>query len=141
MLALFQGYTVMDLSLLKAIFDAMEQGIVFIDDQNRIAYCNFAAERIRNIRLDDVQDRSILEFHPEKSHSKVLNMIEELRSRKAEGHHRMNVQMVEGKFYDNTYSAIWGSENEYLGTIMVTQEVTERKRAEEDCQEALRELQ
>jgi PAS domain S-box-containing protein len=141
MLALFQGLAVMDLSLLKAIFDAMEQGIVFIDDQNRIAYCNPAAERIRNIRLEDVQDQPILKFHPEKSHSKVLNIIQDLRSRKAEGHHRMNVQMVDGKFYDNTYSAIWGPKNEYLGTIVVTQEVTERRRAEEGCQEALRELQ
>ena len=131
----------MHLSLLKAIFDAMEQGIVFIDDQNRIAYCNPAAERIRNIRLEDVQDRPILEFHPEKSHSKVLNIIEDLRSRKTEGHHRMNVQMVDGKFYDNTYSAIRGSKNEYLGTIVVTQEVTERKKTEETCKEALSELQ
>jgi PAS domain S-box-containing protein len=131
----------MDGSLLKAIFDAMEQGIVFIDDQNRIAYCNPAAERIRNIRLEDVQDRPILEFHPEKSHSRVLNIIEDLRSRKAEGHHRMNVQMVDGKFYDNTYSAIWGPKSEYRGTIVVTQEVTERKKAEEGCQEALKELQ
>jgi len=131
----------MDLSLLKAIFNAMEQGIVFIDDQNRIAYCNPAAERIRNILLEEVQDRPILEFHPEKSHSRVLNIIEDLRSRQAEGHHRMNVQMVDGKFYDNTYSAVLGLGNEYLGTIVVTQEVTERKRAEEGCQEALRELQ
>jgi two-component system phosphate regulon sensor histidine kinase PhoR len=131
----------MDLFLLKAIFDAMEQGIVFVDDQNRIAYCNPAAERIRNIRLEDVQDQPILKFHPEKSHSKVLNIIEDLRSRKAEGHHRMNVQMVDGKFYDNTYSAIWGPKSEYMGTIVVTQEVTERKRAEEGCQEALEELQ
>ena len=131
----------MDLSLLKAIFDAMEQGIVFIDDRNRIAYCNPAAERIRNMRLEDVQDRPILEFHPETSHSKVLTIIEDLRSRKAEGHHRMNVQMVDGKFHDNTYSPIWGPKNEYLGTIVVTQEVTERRRAEEGCQEALNELQ
>jgi len=131
----------MDLSLLKAIFDAMGQGIVFIDDQNRIAYCNPAAERIRNIRLEDVQDRPILEFHPEKSHSKVLNIIEDLRSGRAEGHHRMNIQMVDGNFYDNTYSPVWGPRNQYLGTIVVTQEVTERRKAEEGCQEALSELQ
>jgi len=131
----------MDFSLLKAIFDAVEQGIVFIDDQNRIAYCNAAAEKIRNIRLQDVEGRSILEFHPETSHCKVLNIIEDLRSGKVEGHHRMNAQMVDEKSYDNTYSPIWGPKNEYLGTIVVTQEVTERKRAEEGCQEALRELQ
>ena len=42
----------------------MEQGVVFIDDQNRIAYCNPAAEKIRNIKLDEVMGQSILEYHP-----------------------------------------------------------------------------
>jgi nitrogen-specific signal transduction histidine kinase len=38
----------MKLSVLKAIFSSMEQGVVFIDDQNRIYYCNPAAEKIRH---------------------------------------------------------------------------------------------
>jgi signal transduction histidine kinase len=84
---------------------------------------------------------SILRFHPSKSHSKVLNIIEELRSGKVRGHHRMNIQMVEGKFYDNTYSAVWGPKNEYLGVIVVTHEVTERKKADDELKEALVKLQ
>jgi len=131
----------MKLPVLKAIFGAMEQGVVFIDDQNRIAYCNPAAEKIRNIQLDKVLNETILEFHPPKSHPKVLSIIEDLRSGKVKGHHRMNIQMVEGKFYDNTYSAVWGPRNQYLGVIVVTQEVTNRKKAEEELKEALRKLQ
>jgi two-component system phosphate regulon sensor histidine kinase PhoR len=129
------------LSLLKAIFGAMEQGVVFIDDKDRIVYCNPAAERIRDIRLQNVLGHPILEFHPEKSHSKVLEIIEELRSGKVKGHHRMNIQMVDGKYYDNTYSAVSGPRKKYLGVIVVTQEVTEQKRAEEQCQVALRRLE
>jgi two-component system phosphate regulon sensor histidine kinase PhoR len=131
----------MKLSVLKAIFTAMEQGVVFIDDQNRIAYCNAAAEKIRNIQLNKVLNDSILEYHPSKSHPKVLSIIDDLRSGKVKGHHRMNIQMVEGKFYDNTYSAVWGPRNEYLGVIVVTQEVTKRKKTEEELKEALRKLQ
>jgi len=82
-----------------------------------------------------------LRFHPSKSHSKVLNIIEELRSGKVRGHHRMNIQMVEGKFYDNTYSAVWGPKNEYLGVIVVTHEVTERKKVEDELKETLKKLQ
>ena len=119
----------------------MEQGVVFIDDQNRIAYCNPAAEKIRNIQLDKVLNETILEYHPRKSHPKVLGIIEDLRSGKVKGHHRMNIQMVEGKFYDNTYSAVWGPRNKYLGVIVVTQEVTNRKKAEEELKETLRKLQ
>jgi PAS domain S-box-containing protein len=130
----------MKLSVLKAIFASMKQGVVFIDDQNRIAYCNPAAEKIRNIQLDKVLDQSILECHPSKSHPKVLKIIKDLRSGKVKGHHRMNIQMVEGKFYDNTYSAAWGSRNRYLGVIVVSQEVTERKKAEDELKEALEKL-
>jgi len=84
----------MNLSVLKAIFASMEQGVVFIDDRNRVAYCNPAAEKIRKIKMGRVLDRSILDFHPRKVHSKVLQVIQDLKSGKAEGHHRMNVQMV-----------------------------------------------
>jgi PAS domain S-box-containing protein len=128
-------------SVLKAIFSAMEQGVVFIDDQNRITYCNPAAEKIRNIQLDQVFGQSILTFHPPQSHPKVLKIVEDLRSGKVKGHNRMNIQTVEGKFYDNTYSAVWGRAHEYLGVIVVSQEVTERKRADDELKEALNKLQ
>ena len=52
----------MNLSILKAIFTSMEQGVVFIDDRNRIAYCNPAAEKIRKIKMDQVLGRSIFGF-------------------------------------------------------------------------------
>lgn len=131
----------MDASILKEIFSAMEQGVVFIDDQNRIAYYNPAAERIRNTSLKERLGQSILQCHPKKSHPKVLKIIEDLRSGKIKGHHRMNLQLVKGKFYDNTYSAVWGPGNEYLGVIVVTQDVTERKKAEDELKETLTKLQ
>ncbi|MEW6374898.1 MAG: PAS domain-containing protein [Thermodesulfobacteriota bacterium] len=122
------------------MFIAMKQGVVFIDDQNRVAYCNPAAEKIRNIRLDQILGQSILNCHPDKVHPKVLKIIEELRSGKVKGHHRMNIQKVKGKFYDNTYSAVWGPRNKYLGVIVVSQEVTERKKAEDELKEAMEKL-
>ncbi len=131
----------MNLSALKPIFASMKQGVVFIDEQNRIAYCNPAAEEIRNIQQEKILGHSILEFHPVESHPKVLKIIEELRSGKVTGHHRMNIQMVKGKFYDNTYSAVCGPRKKYLGVIVVSQEVTERKNAEDGLKEALEKLQ
>ena len=131
----------MNLTVLKAIFSSMEQGVVFIDDQNRIAYYNPAAEKIRDIKIDQVLGQSILDCHPQKAHSKVLQIIEDLKSGKMKGHQRMNIQMVEKKFFDNIYSAVWDPDNKYLGIIVVTQEVTQRKQAEEDLKEALKKLE
>ena len=119
----------------------MEQGVVFIDDQDRIAYCNPAAEEIRNIKLHEVMGRSILEFHPFTARERVIQIVNDLKCGHVRGHHRMNLQMVEGKVYDNTYSAVWGPDNKYLGVIVVTQDVTQRKHAEENLKEALRKLE
>jgi PAS domain S-box-containing protein len=136
-----KGPVKMKLSVLKAIFASMEQGVVFIDDKDRIAYCNPAAERIRNIVARKIVGQSVLQSHPPEIHPKVLQIIEDLRSGKIRGHHRMNVQMVEGKFYDNTYSAVWGARNEFLGVVVVSQEVTKRKKTEDELKEALNRLQ
>ena len=133
--------TTLNASVLKAIFASMQHGVVFIDDQDRITYCNPAAEKIRDIRLQDVYGQSILECHPARSHSKVLQIIDDLRSGRVKGHHRMNIQMVKDRFYDNIYCGVWGPKDEYLGVIVVTQEVTERKKVEDDLKEALRQLQ
>ena len=119
----------------------MEQGVVFIDDRNRIAYCNPAAEKIRNIKLDQVLGRSILDYHPKKAHPKVVHMIEDLKSGHVKGHHRMNLQMVEGKFYDNTYTAVWGPRRKYWGTIVVSKEITQRKKTEDQLKETLKKLE
>ena len=131
----------MHLLVLKAIFDSMEQGVLFIDDQNLIVYSNPASEKIRNVSLDKIFGLSILECHPPKSRSKVLKIINDLRSEKVKGHHRMNIQTVEGRIYDNIYSAVWGPKNEYLGVVVVSQEVTGRKRAEDELKEAMKKLQ
>jgi PAS domain S-box-containing protein len=131
----------MELSMLKEILASMEQGVVFIDDQNRVAFLNPAAEKLRNIPHHEMVGRPVFDFHPKKAHPKVLKIIEDLKTGKIKGHHRMNLQLVKGKYYDNTYSAIWGPGNQYLGVIVVTQEVTERKKAEDELKEALMKLQ
>jgi two-component system phosphate regulon sensor histidine kinase PhoR len=131
----------MNFSVLKSVFVSMEQGVLFIDDQNRIIYCNPAAEKIRNIKLDLIFGQSILECHPQKSHPKVLKIIKELKSGQVQERHLMNIEMVGKKFYDNTYSAVWGPENKYLGVVVVSQEVTKRKKAEDELKEALRKLE
>jgi hypothetical protein len=131
----------MKLSALKAIFASMEQGVVFIDNQNRIAYCNPAAERIRGIKLEEAMGESILNYHPFSAREKVIQIIERLKSGQIKGHQRMNVQMLEGKFYDNSYSAVWGPHNEYLGVIVVSQDVMQRRLADEKLKDALKRLE
>ena len=130
----------MKFSVFKAIFDSMEQGVIFIDDRNRIAYCNPSAARIRGLDNEKVTGRSVLDVHAPQTHSKVLDIIQGLKSRKMRGHYRMNVQMLDGRFYDTTYSAVWDSRDRYLGVIVTGQDVTERKKAEDELIKAMQNL-
>ncbi len=136
-----QGTHEVNLSVFKAIFASMKHGVIFIDDRNRIAYCNPAAEQIGNIQQNKVLGQSILKCHPGQFRPKVLKIIRDLKSGKVKGHHQMNIQMVKGKFYDNTYSPVWGPRNKYLGVIVVSQEVTERKKAEDELKKTLEKLE
>ncbi len=131
----------MKLSVLKSIFASMEEGVVFIDNQNRIAYCNPVAERIRGIKLEEAMGESILNYHPFSAREKVIQIVERLKSGQIKGHQRMNVQMLQGRFYDNTYSAVWGTHNEYLGVIVVSQDVTQRRLADQRLKDALKKLE
>jgi len=130
----------MNASVLKAIFASMEQGVVFVDGRNRIAYCNPAAEKIRKIRVDEVRGQSVLNYHPQRARARVLQIIKDLSTGKAKGHRRMNIRMVEGKFYDNIYTAVWDSKNKYLGTLVVSEEITQRRKTENELKEALKKL-
>jgi signal transduction histidine kinase len=71
----------------------------------------------------------------------VIQIIDDLKSGRVPGHHLMNIQMVEDKFYDNAYSAVRDPNNKYLGVIVVTQEVTQRKHIEDNLKEALKKLE
>jgi signal transduction histidine kinase len=90
--------------------------------------------------MDKVLGQSVLNYHPQKAHPKVLRMIEDLRTAKAKGHRRMNIRMVEGKFYDHSYTAIRDSKNKYLGTLVVSKEITQRRKTEKELKEALKKL-
>ena len=69
----------------------MEQGVVFIDNQNRIAYCNPATVRIRGIKLEEARGESILNVHPFSAREKVIQIIESLKSGQIKGHQRMKI--------------------------------------------------
>lgn len=130
----------MNSSILKTLFISMEQGIVFIDDRDRIAYCNPAAEKIRNMDAMKVLGQSVLNCHPQRIRSKVLRVIRNLKSGNIKGHRRMNIQTTNGKFYDITYSAVWDLESHYLGTVVIRKEITQRKRVEDKLKQALKKL-
>ncbi len=130
----------MDQNILKTILDSMSLGVIFVNPKSTIAFFNRKAGEIRGVRSEEIIGRLVLDCHPPSTHQKVLSAIEDFRTKKSKEHRMMNIEMSRGKFYDNIYQGVFGPKGEYLGVMIISQEVTERKMAEEEIRKRNKEL-
>ncbi|MEM2885788.1 MAG: DUF438 domain-containing protein [Thermoproteota archaeon] len=111
----------------EAILNALPIDITFVDDKDVVRYFNKSEGRIF-VRTKSVIGRKVQQCHPQKSVHIVERILDGFRSGKrdvAEFWIRM-----EGRLVHIRYFAVRGKEGKYLGTLEVTQDVTEIKRLE-----------
>ena len=123
----------MNHAVYRAILASMGEGIVFLDADDRFAYINAAAEKIRGIRAEDYLGRHILTIfttHPPHVSERVQQMLGVLKSGLLPFH--THVIKVRGKIFENSYYPIRDKEGNYLGTLMVSRDITEKERLKEE---------
>jgi PAS domain S-box-containing protein len=111
----------------EAIFDTLPVDISFIDRDDRVKYFNKAEKRIF-VRTKAVLGRSVQMCHPEKSIHVVNKIIEEFQSGEkdtAEFWIRMSNRLVHIRYF-----AVRDKNRKYLGTMEVTQDLTDLKKIE-----------
>jgi len=119
--------------IFSSIVREMPEGVIFLDDEDVIRYCNPAAERIRRVHADKIVGRLIYTIHPAKAHPRLRELLTSLKSGIVAASNR--VVKVQQRYFENTYSAVRNAEGEYLGTLLISRDVTEKKRlAEENLQ-------
>jgi PAS domain S-box-containing protein len=110
-----------------AILDSLPVDISFIDKNDRVKYFNKAEKRIF-VRTKAVIGRKVQLCHPEKSVYVVNKIIQAFR----EG--RKDVAefwiTMDGRLVHIRYFAVRNNEGKYLGTLEVTQDITEIKKLE-----------
>jgi len=111
------------------IFD-MSEGVIFLDANDLILVCNPAAERIRRVKADRIIGKNILSIHPPKMHHRIRELISSLKSGVINSSNR--VIQAQGRFFDNSYSAIRNSAGDYVGTLLISRDITEQKRLFEE---------
>jgi len=120
-------------SIYRAILASMGEGIVFLDQEDCFAYINGAAEKIRGIRAEDYLGRHILSiFSAHSSHTseRVQGLLNALRSG-ALPFHIKSIE-VKGKIFENSYYPIRDSAGSYVGTLMISRDITEKERLKEE---------
>lgn len=110
-------------NLLTTIIHCMNDGIVFIDADNKILFTNNATELVK--RAQKHIGETILYCHPSSIHTSISRIIEKARSdRKAQTHPPIQ---LDGRFYESIFSPVIDPKGTYLGTIWVSRDNTDRK--------------
>ncbi|MCF6178798.1 MAG: sigma 54-interacting transcriptional regulator [Geopsychrobacter sp.] len=112
--------------IFSAIVQEMPEGVLFLDDEDVIRFCNPAAEKIRRVRADKIIGRLIYTIHPAKAHPGIRELLTSLKTGVVASSNR--TVKVNRRYFENTYSAVRNVEGEYLGTLLTSRDVTEKKR-------------
>ncbi|MCP3177020.1 sigma 54-interacting transcriptional regulator [Desulfuromonas sp. KJ2020] len=111
--------------IFEQIVAHMVEGVIFLDGEDTIRVCNPAAERIRGVRADRIIGKSILSIHPANMHHRIRELIANLKSGRYAAVNR-SIQ-VKNRFFDNSYSGIRNPEGQYIGTLLISRDITESK--------------
>lgn len=109
---------------LERILDTLPVDITFVDDEDKVRYFNQSEERIFP-RTKAVIGRSVQLCHPQKSIHIVNKIVEDFRN----GRRDVAAFWIDlmGKFVHIRYFPVKDKDGKYLGTLEVTQNITDIK--------------
>ncbi|MEA3465107.1 MAG: sigma 54-interacting transcriptional regulator [Thermodesulfobacteriota bacterium] len=113
-------------SVYQSIVEDMTEGVVFIDENDIIRICNPAAERIRRVKAARILDKSVFVLHPQRMHHRIRELITSLKNGKISSGSR--IVHAQKRFFSNSYTAIRSPSGDFLGTLLISRDVTEQKR-------------
>ena len=122
---------------LRAMIDSMVEGVIFVDTEGRITLCNESAERIWQKDARQLLGKPLLDCHSLESHPRIARILEQ--AKKKPGFAVTEKMIVRDKHCRlSNYSSVHGEDGRYLGLVVISQDVSERVRLEQN-QKQLRE--
>ena len=113
---------------LKAIFENIADGVVFVNAENRVEFVNEYGMSMLGL-TEDVTGNDVLSCHPESLNETVMGIIEGFRSGSDEA---VTTRLDgAGRTMDVTITGV-RPDGEYIGTLMTLRDVTVAARREEE---------
>lgn len=128
-----------DRKSLIAIMDCLDVGIIFVDENNDIIFVNKSAEKIRQMKSDERVGTSILDCHCRRMKDRVLEVMNGFKQDHNSTRHK--IIKINGKYFDNKYNVVKTEDAQYLGVVLLSQDITEKKALEEKLQKSNEELE
>jgi PAS domain S-box-containing protein len=117
-------------AIYRAILISMGEGIVFADHNNRIVCVNPMAEQIRGIKASNYLGRDLLSIHTPPARERIGAIIAGLRDGSIPSHVRP--LETKGRIFENSYYPIRDEEGRFIGTVMISRDITEKERLKEE---------
>ncbi len=114
---------------LEAMLGGIAEGVVFVDNENKITLINDAAETIFGIKREDWYGRDFKNAHSEKAHKKALELIIEMREGKIKS---FSSEIKAGEKTLLAHFSPIMHDHEYIGIIFIATDVTEVKRLQSE---------
>ena len=116
-----RGAVLFERNKLTSIIECMQEGVIFVDDKNHVSLFNKAGQQIQKEQFG--LDTEALQS-PE-ADGVLLQIAEDL----SKGHAVIEQQslQIKDKFFENTYAAVRDRDENYLGTVLVCRDVTDRE--------------
>ena len=119
-------------TIYRDILESMAEGIIFADAGDCLTFINHTAEKIREIKADNFIGRSILSVHSPHSAKRIGELLHKLRDGSIKQARR--VIEVKGRYFENSYYPVTSPGGRYLGTLLISRDVTERQQLQHENQ-------
>lgn len=123
-------------SVYQTILENMGEGIIYADADGTLTFINHTAEKIRGITATNFIGRNLLSIHTPASAERIGKLLESLKNGSVR--HARRVIDVKGKYFENSYYPIRQPDGSFMGTLLISRDITEKQRLREENQ-ALRE--
>lgn len=131
--------TICNKETLVSILDNLDAGVIFVDQNNNITFLNKSAENIRQIKSEERLGTSILDCHGGKVNDQVLEVMDSFKNETCVSRHKLI--RAKDRYFDNVYNIVKDEEGKFLGVVLLSQDVTEKKELEEKLKQANEELE
>lgn len=119
-------------TIYRDILESMAEGIIFADADDRLTFINRTAEDIRGIKARNFIGRTILSVHSPNSAKRIKELLQKLRDGSIKQARR--VIEVKGRYFENSYYPVTSPDGGYLGTLLISRDVTERQQLQHENQ-------
>ncbi len=124
-----KSYAMLDAKIFRIMFENMGEGIVFADQNDQICFINAAAESIRGIKACDYLGRNLLHTHPQRAAERISVMLDKFKRGQISS--SVRTIHIREQYFENSYYPIRDDGGNYVGTLMVSRNITERKQLKE----------